>query len=56
MIVPAGDHTIEFTFAPKSFNKIENISVIALIGLILLIVVSAGYGIMQLKKKDQAKK
>lgn len=51
MVVPAGDHQIEFTFAPESFNRVENLSVVALLGLILLIVFAFGSDFMKKKKK-----
>ena len=50
MVVPAGDHQIEFTFAPESFTRVENLSVVALIGLILLIVFAFGSDFMKKKK------
>lgn len=37
MVIPAGEHTIEFKFIPESFNKIESMSMIALAGLVLFI-------------------
>jgi len=49
MVVPAGDHTIEFYFAPKSFERVENLSVVAIFSLILLIVVA--FGMDYFKKK-----
>jgi len=52
MVVPAGDHTIEFRFAPKSFARVEGLSMVALVGLILLIVVAFGYDFVKAKKKD----
>jgi len=54
MVVPAGDHTIEFRFEPKSFERVENMSMVALIGLILLIVGAVVYGFVQAKKKETA--
>lgn len=52
MVVPAGDHKIEFTFAPKSYNTAESISVIALIALFMLILITIGFEI----KKSRLKK
>jgi hypothetical protein len=52
MVVPAGDHTVVFTFAPKSFAKVETFSVIALVGLILLLLIAFGGGFLKLKKKN----
>jgi len=51
MVIPAGNHTIEFRFAPKSFERIENLSVLALIGLIVLILIAFGYDYIKIKKK-----
>jgi len=51
MAVPAGDHQIEFTFAPESFARVENLSVVALIGLILLLVFAFGIDFLKKKKK-----
>ena len=52
MVVPAGDHTIEFYFAPESFERVENLSVLAIIGLMLLIVVA--FGVDYFKKRTKA--
>jgi len=50
MVIPAGNHTIEFRFAPKSFERVETFSMIALAGLILLIILAIVYGIKEGKK------
>jgi uncharacterized membrane protein YfhO len=50
MIVPAGNHTIEFRFEPKSFYKSETISVFAAWGLLFLILIYIVYRIYHLFK------
>jgi len=50
MVVPAGDHQIEFRFAPKSFAQVETLSMVALAGILLLIIVAFGYDFIQKKK------
>jgi hypothetical protein len=51
MVVPAGKHTIEFRFAPKSFANVESLSVVALIGLILFLIVAFGLDYVKVRKK-----
>lgn len=51
MVVPSGDHTIEFSFTPRLFNRMESLSIIAIIGLILLIVAVLGYDFFKCKKE-----
>jgi hypothetical protein len=51
--VPAGDHTIVFNFAPKAYDKVETVSIIALIGLILLVVVAIVFSFVRPGKKDE---
>lgn len=51
MDVPAGNHTIDFKFAPQSFEKVENLSVAALAGLAIFILVAIGFGVADNKKK-----
>jgi len=48
MIVPAGEHTIEFKFEPRSYYLGNKIS---LASSILLILIALGYGVYELKKK-----
>jgi len=55
MVVPAGKHTIVFSFEPSSFNRSETISVISAFILIGLMVLALGFGVknlVQSKKKD----
>lgn len=47
MVVPAGDHTIEFIFAPKLYSTGETISYICSILLLLLVLV---YGVVEIRK------
>ncbi|MDD4921479.1 MAG: YfhO family protein [Bacteroidales bacterium] len=54
MVIPAGDHSVEFKFAPKSFDRVENLSLVALVGLIVLILVAFGYDFLKNKKKKEA--
>jgi hypothetical protein len=51
MVVPAGKHTIEFRFAPKSFANVESLSVVALIGLFLFLVVAFGLDFVKVWRK-----
>ncbi|MDP4278585.1 MAG: YfhO family protein [Bacteroidota bacterium] len=51
MVVPAGKHTIEFRFEPKSFYRSETISVIAAVVLFLLIAAAIGNDLLQARKK-----
>jgi hypothetical protein len=53
MPIPAGDHTVEFRFAPKSFERVEDLTLIALAGLILLILAAFGSYFLKNKKKNQ---
>jgi hypothetical protein len=54
MIVPAGQHTIEFKFEPKSYYMGNKVS---LASSLLLILAIAGYGFMQFRKrKNQPEK
>ena len=53
MPIPAGDHTVEFKFAPKSFERVEDLTLIALAGLILLILAAFGSYFLKNKKKNQ---
>jgi hypothetical protein len=53
MVVPAGKHTIEFRFAPKSFANVETISVIALVGMILLLIGAFGMDYIKPTKKKE---
>jgi len=54
LIVPAGQHTIEFKFEPKSYYMGNKIS---LASSLLLILAIAGYGFMQFRKrKNQPEK
>jgi hypothetical protein len=48
-VVPVGKHTIDFKFEPKKFVQIENLSMIALIALILFI--GGIFGLDLFKKK-----
>lgn len=48
MVVPAGNHKIEFKFAPKLYSTGETISYISSILLLLLIV---AYGVFEIRKK-----
>lgn len=52
MIVPAGEHTIEFRFDPDSYNTGTNISYISSILLLLLLTVAAFFSIKKILKKD----
>jgi len=52
MVVPAGNHVIQFDFAPKSFKSVENLSLLAMVGLILLIMVALGMNFMKKNKKE----
>jgi hypothetical protein len=51
MVVPAGEHTIQFDFVPKSFDRVENLSVVALVGLILLILCGLWFSFKSARKK-----
>ncbi len=51
MIVPAGNHTIEFTFNPDSFRTGTNISLISSILLLLLLVGAVGFIVNKELKK-----
>jgi len=51
MVVPAGKHTVEFRFEPKSFYRSETISVIAAVVLFLLIAAAIGNDLLQARKK-----
>ncbi|MEE4285715.1 MAG: YfhO family protein, partial [Mariniphaga sp.] len=54
MIVPAGQHTIEFKFEPKSYYTGNKVS---LASSLLLILAIAGYGFMLFRKrKNQPEK
>ena len=48
MIVPAGQHTIEFKFEPKSYYTGNKVS---LASSLLLILAIAGYGFMQFRRR-----
>lgn len=48
MIIPAGEHQIEFKFAPQIYRTGETISYISSILLLLLVVV---YGVLEIRKK-----
>ncbi len=52
MIVPAGDHTIEFKFEPKVYKVGENISLISSILLILLLIGGLYYEIRKNLKSE----
>jgi hypothetical protein len=45
MMLPAGDHNVEFKFEPTVYFTGEKISMVSSVGLLLLIVVAAGFGI-----------
>jgi len=45
MVIPAGEHTIEFKFEPADFYRSETLSVIAAIALIILVVTAFGFAI-----------
>ncbi|MCX6330260.1 MAG: YfhO family protein, partial [Bacteroidia bacterium] len=51
MIVPEGDHEIKFAFEPASFTIGNNISLVSSIVLILLL---AGFIVLELKKKARS--
>jgi hypothetical protein len=53
MVVPAGNHTIEFRFVPKSFERVENASMVALVGLLLLLIVAFGLDFVKVGKKKE---
>jgi len=53
MVVPAGTHTIEFRFQPKSFNRFETASMVALVALILFLVVAFGMDFVKIGKKKE---
>ncbi|WP_372950511.1 YfhO family protein [Mariniphaga sp.] len=54
MIIPAGQHTVEFKFEPKSYYMGNKVS---LASSLLLILAIAGYGFMQFRKrKNQPEK
>jgi len=48
MIVPAGQHTVEFKFEPTIYSTGETISYASSILLLLLVVV---YGVLEIRKK-----
>ncbi len=52
MVVPAGEHTIEFKFIPESFNKIETMSMIALAGLALFILAAIVIPIIRKRRQN----
>ena len=50
MVVPAGDHIIEFRFAPKSFDIVEDLSIVGIFCLMLFIIIAFGYDFVKCKK------
>jgi uncharacterized membrane protein YfhO len=52
MVVPAGDHTIEFKFHPKSYYTGNQIS---LASSLLLILAIAGFAFSEYRKKSKKK-
>lgn len=55
MKVPAGKHTVEFTFQPKSIKVTEAIAYSAVILLVVVFLVSCGYSLGKSLKKNQSK-
>ncbi|MBN1198082.1 MAG: hypothetical protein JXA23_01930, partial [Bacteroidales bacterium] len=52
MVLPAGDHTVEFKFEPNVYVVGERISLISSIVLLLLIVILVGYEVRKVWKTE----
>ena len=52
MVVPAGKHTIQFDFVPKSYERVENLSIVSMVGLIVLIICALWFGLKKFKKEE----
>jgi hypothetical protein len=53
MVIPAGKHTIEFKFEPKTFQTAEKISLVFSVLVYLLLAAAAGWEVYRLNKKTR---
>jgi len=53
LMIPAGDHKIEFEYRPETYLKWNKVSMISSILILLIVAAGIGFGLKQERKEEK---